>query len=88
MAKDERLKRNNRHHRLPRSRGGKNNPDNISIVKQDVHRAYHLMFGNATPEELAAILNLTWIDPDKKLVVVENEDYYLIQQILERRRRK
>ena len=75
----------NKHHRVPRSKKGTNDDINISVVRQDLHRAYHLLFGVHSPEEIAHILNDVWIDPHKKLVVVPEEDYYLIQQIVRRR---
>lgn len=58
-----------RHHRLPRSRGGSNEERNISLVETKYHRAYHLLFGNMTPLEMASLLNDVWIDPDVKFVV-------------------
>jgi len=60
-----------RHHRLPRSRGGGNQHSNISLVLVKHHRAFHLLFGNATAEEVAEELNRRWIDPRKKLIVIE-----------------
>ena len=63
-----------RHHRLPRSRGGGNQLSNISLVLVKHHRAFHLLFGNATADEVAEILNRTWISPHYKLVVVRNTE--------------
>lgn len=59
-----------KHHRLPRSRGGSNRNSNISLVRKDLHVAYHKLFGNATPDEIVEILNRVWIDPAYKLVAV------------------
>lgn len=59
-----------KHHRLPRSKGGSNSNSNISLVRKDLHVAYHKLFGNATPDEVADILNKVWIDPAYKLVAV------------------
>lgn len=59
-----------KHHRLPRSRGGSNRNSNISLVRKDLHVAYHRLFGNATPDEIVEILNRVWIDPAYKLVAV------------------
>jgi len=56
------------HHRKCRSRGGSNSIDNISIVRDDLHRAYHLLFKNMTPDEIAQTLNETWIDKDWILI--------------------
>ena len=62
-----------KHHRLPRSRKGSNNSSNISLVRKDLHVAWHKLFGNATPEEVAEIISRTWIDPKYKLVAVLRE---------------
>ncbi|MEO5646597.1 MAG: hypothetical protein ABIQ91_03925 [Candidatus Paceibacterota bacterium] len=52
-----------KHHRLPVSRGGKNTSENISIVSAVAHRAWHTLFGNMTPTEIAKEINANWIDP-------------------------
>lgn len=59
-----------RHHRLPRSRGGSNSPNNISIVERKQHQAWHLLVGNMNAEEVAAMLTDTWIDADYYLVAI------------------
>lgn len=61
----------NRHHRVPRSRRGNGKPLNISIVPIHQHEAFHVLFGNKLPEEIARVLNETWIDPSKMFVVQE-----------------
>lgn len=58
-----------RHHRKCKSHGGTNAKRNISIVRSDHHEAYHLLFGNRNPKEVASFLNKIWIDPDYYLVV-------------------
>lgn len=58
-----------RHHRIPRSRGGSNSPRNLIYVPRKAHGYYHALFGNMTAFEIAQYLNTTWIDPDLKLVV-------------------
>lgn len=35
-----------KHHKIPRSRGGKDNPANIKIVEAKIHRAWHTLFQN------------------------------------------
>ncbi len=61
----------NTHHRVPQSRGGKDTPENISVVRISHHRAYHQMFGCMTPEQIAKYLNVKWIDPKKMMIVVD-----------------
>ena len=45
-----------RHHIIPRSRGGSDDTKNIIMKTQREHRAYHILFGNRTPEEIIALL--------------------------------
>jgi hypothetical protein len=59
-----------RHHRLPRSRGGSNEARNISIVERKLHVAWHLLVGNMNAQETARMLSDTWIDPNYYLVAV------------------
>lgn len=58
-----------KHHRMPKSKGGEDDYNNISIVPKHYHRAFHLLFSNGTPYEVANILNAVWISPDYELVV-------------------
>jgi len=57
------------HHRKPKSQGGGKEPRNLSTVPVKKHRAWHLLFRNCKPEEIARIINATWLDPDFKLTV-------------------
>ncbi len=61
-----------RHHRLPRSRGGTDNfpPENVINIEQDIHRAWHRVVGNMTAEEVAAMLTDQFIDPRFYLVAI------------------
>ena len=59
-----------KHHRKPKSRGGKNTFGNISVVPNSKHRAWHTLFANKTAPEIAKIINKTWLDPEYELVVV------------------
>jgi len=53
-----------KHHRLPRSQGGKNTKINLVRVPQALHRAWHLLFRNWLPPVVVAELNNTWISVD------------------------
>ena len=57
------------HHRKPLSKGGRSEARNISNVNGKLHRAWHLLFANKTPYEIARIINEIWLDPDFCLVV-------------------
>jgi len=65
----------NWHHRKAKVNGGSGKISSPNMVEVDVlqHRAYHLLFGIKTPEQVAAILNKTWIDPDYELITRKRE---------------
>ena len=64
----------NVHHRLPRSRGGVDTPQNRSIVPVRLHEAYNALFGsNPTAQEVASILSAVWIDPSFTILVVPSD---------------
>jgi len=49
-----------KHHVWPKSRGGSNDKKNIYLVRDQKHRAYHLLFGNKTPPEAIRHLIKVW----------------------------
>ena len=68
-----------RHHRQPVSKKGgsvtEGGRPNISVVPDYKHVAFHRLFGNMEPSEIArelsnilATLNATWINPDWQIV--------------------
>lgn len=59
-----------KHHRKPKSKGGKRTPQNISHVPENKHRAYHMLFADKDVNDIAHILNSVWIDPDFLLVPI------------------
>ena len=60
----------NYHHRLAKVNGGSGKLCSGNLIQVDVllHRAYHFLFGTKSPEEVAAILTKTWIDPKYELI--------------------
>lgn len=48
-------KKKTQHHLIPVSRGGKDF-GNIVLLSENVHKAWHVLFGNRTPEEAIAYL--------------------------------
>lgn len=77
-----------RHHRKPRSLGGSNRASNISEVPEHMHRAWHLLFGNKTPEEIASVINHTWLDPDWQMLAVRKSYFDNPFKVNRRIRRK
>jgi hypothetical protein len=49
-------KHGSKHHIIPKSRGGSNEPKNISTVESKRHNLYHQLFGNRTPPEIIRML--------------------------------
>ena len=70
-----------RHHRRPRSHGGSDEPKNISLVPVHQHRAYHCIFANYLPEQVAQILTDVWIDPDYIMIAVHKEKGLSMKQL-------
>jgi len=58
------------HHRKPRSLGGKSEPRNLSELIKDHHVAWHCLFHNWTPEQIAHAINTYFLDPDYEFVCV------------------
>ena len=46
----------NKHHIIPRSRGGADDAKNLAYVDMFKHRDYHKLFDNKTPEEIINFL--------------------------------
>jgi hypothetical protein len=58
------------HHIYPKSRGGRDVPNNIAYVEDRDHRYYHALFGNRTPREIIVYLNRTFWN--EQLSEIEN----------------
>lgn len=71
-----------KHHRLPRTRGGSNSAENISIVERRLHVAWHALVGNMTAPEIARMLSDTWIDPEYYFIAIPR------QRMVAKKRRK
>lgn len=63
-----------RHHRKPRSIGGKSEPRNVVRIPGHKHAAWHLLFYNATAEEIARIISDTYLDPDYEFIATRKEE--------------
>jgi hypothetical protein len=58
----------NRHHRLPRSRGGGSDRRNCVKVDAKRHHYWHCLFGNMTGEEIMSDINTNWLDTRFKVI--------------------
>jgi hypothetical protein len=52
----KRAGRRNRHHIHPKSRGGTRTPENLILMDETRHSAFHLLFGNRNFREAARVL--------------------------------
>ena len=78
--KERKPPRKTRHHRRPRVFNGKGK-ENISIVTEQQHRAYHTLFAWAHPAIMVAqILNAKWLCHSEVLVPVPTS---LLPKVLE-----
>ena len=57
--------RKNRHHILAKKRGGTKKPENLILLDENRHAAFHLLFGKRTFREAAMVLLRT--DAIKKM---------------------
>ena len=60
-----------RHHRLPSSIGGSDDPKNISMISETKHQAWHTLFQNKTAIEICKEINDLYLDPAFELVIVK-----------------
>lgn len=74
------------HHRKPRSLGGDDSDRNLSYVTRDRHEAWHRLFSNWSPGQIARHINAMWLDPDYKLVVVTVEELAAVEKFLKQKR--
>lgn len=56
---DEKL---TRHHCRPRSIGGSDHPENISMLSEKKHQAWHTLFANMTAFDIAKEINERYLD--------------------------
>lgn len=59
-----------RHHRKPKSQGGRATRENISRIPEKKHRAWHILFADWPVHKIADEINARFIDPDFQLIVV------------------
>lgn len=58
-----------RHHRRPSSIGGTDAPDNISMVSEKKHQAWHTLFANMTCFDIAREINEKFLDSKYEFIV-------------------
>jgi hypothetical protein len=69
-------RRTDRHHKKCQSKGGKryvNGHHNIVRVPVFKHQAWHTLFGNLSAQDICAIINQIWLDPEYKFICVKRE---------------
>lgn len=71
----------NIHHRLPRSRGGGDEPKNLSRVDSKKHAAWHYFAGNLGVVGLAALINKLYLPMDWRFVAIGSEGFVAAVQL-------
>ena len=70
-----------KHHVLCSSRGGTNTYENIKMLPDNIHEAFHHLFANLTPEEIIVYLtqeffnNKEYVSAEKWKRANRNEEY-------------
>lgn len=54
------VKGNNKHHKIPRSRGGKDE-NNIVSLPANFHQAWHVLFDNLTVQEAHRLIDMVMV---------------------------
>jgi hypothetical protein len=67
-----------RHHRKPRSKNGATTKQNISLVPESKHVAYHHLFDTKDPREIAEELSRVWIDPMYTMVAFKRDQNQIV----------
>lgn len=81
MGKRKNRRPLSRHHRHPQSLGGTDEPNNIIMVPVTKHRAWHTLFNNLPPEQIAKTISETWISTDYVMIAVHKEKGLSIGQL-------
>lgn len=71
-----------KHHRRPRSKGGSHLGNNISMIPEKLHQAYHLLFVNWSPQQQCDFLNEHFVDPDYHFVPIPKDFLEIIYKTL------
>lgn len=56
-----------KHHLIPRSKGGTNDPENLLMIEEELHHAWHLLFGNRTISQIIRMLTKIKYSPNKTI---------------------
>lgn len=67
MRKNKNLQTMSLHHRQPISGGGKSTQENTTLLPDNKHMAWHLLFQNMCPESIASEINKYYLDPRYKM---------------------
>lgn len=76
MSKKDRVRNEwNWHHRRPKKLGGSGKLTSPNMIHVPIvqHRAWHTLFGVKTPQEIADIINRTWLDPDWEVIAIRKD---------------
>ena len=63
--RESRRRKMTKHHRMPQSHGGTDTypKDNVSMLRNDRHQAWHNLFSNFSAERICWLINNYYLDP-------------------------
>jgi len=73
----------NIHHRLPRSKGGKDTPSNLVRVNANRHHHFHATFGVQDGTAIARELNEVWLPADGTMFYIRHKGRRLTKAQIE-----
>ena len=59
------------HHKKCQSNGGATNSRNCVEIMQFLHNSWHNLFRNYQPDQIAQVINETYLDPDYYFVCIK-----------------
>lgn len=73
-----------KHHRKSKANKGDSSPHNISLVPENQHQAFHVLWdGTKTANDICDDLNKRWIDPDCLFICVPRKQCRKILKTLQ-----
>jgi len=79
-----RYSRTDKHHRKGQRYGGTNSypPGNLVTVPIKEHEAFHTLFKDPTPTNIAEQLNETWLDPEWMMIPIQKESFAAVMRAI------
>jgi len=63
-----------RHHKKCRANGGKTSIRNVILIQDNLHRAWHTLFGSMSGVEIARVITNVFLDPDYQMICQQKKN--------------